>query len=105
MVPSRFVVIEAMPLTNSGKIDRRALPAPDSVTAVLPAYHQPEGVTPQTELEERLLVIFRDVLNTKEFGVTDSFFDYGGYSLLTGNLFSRIKQALDPRLPLSLLFV
>ena len=104
MVPNRFVVMEAMPLTSSGKIDRKALPAPDSVTAVLPAYHQPEGVTPQTELEEKLLVIFRDVLNTKEFGVTDSFFDYGGYSLLTVNLFTRINRALDLSLPISLLF-
>ncbi len=102
--PSRFVVMEAMPLTSSGKIDRKAMPAPDSVTAVLPAYHQPEGATPQTELEEKLLTIFREVLNTNEFGVTDSFFDYGGYSLLTVNLFTRINHALGLSLPISLLF-
>ena len=104
MVPSRFVVMEAMPLTSHGKIDRKALPAPDSVAAVLPAYHQPEGATPQTELEEKLLAIFREVLNTNEFGVTDSFFDYGGYSLLTVNLFTRINRALGLSLPISLLF-
>ena len=104
MVPSRFVVMEAMPITSHGKIDRKALPAPDSVTAVLPAYHRPEGARPQTELEEKLLTIFREVLNTDEFGVTDSFFDYGGYSLLTVNLFTRINRAFGLSLPISLLF-
>jgi thioesterase domain-containing protein/acyl carrier protein len=104
MVPSRFVVMEAMPITSHGKIDRKAMPAPDSVTAVLPAYHQPEGATAQTELEEKLLTIFREVLNTNEFGVTDSFFDYGGYSLLTVNLFTRINRAFSLSLPISLLF-
>jgi thioesterase domain-containing protein/acyl carrier protein len=104
MVPNRFVVMEAMPLTSSGKIDRKALPAPDSVAAILPAYRQPEQATPQTELEEKLLAIFRDVLNTSEFGVTDSFFDYGGYSLLTVNLFTRINRAFSLSLPISLLF-
>jgi amino acid adenylation domain-containing protein len=104
MVPNRFVVMEAMPLTSSGKIDRKALPAPDSVAAILPAYHQPEEATPQTELEEKLLTIFRDVLNTSEFGVTDSFFDYGGYSLLTVKLFTRINHALGLSLPISLVF-
>ena len=104
MVPHRFVVLEAMPLTSSGKIDRKALRASDSVAVELPAYHQPEGVTPQTELEEKLLAIFRDVLKTNEFGVTDSFFDYGGYSLLTVALFTRINRALDLSLPISLLF-
>jgi amino acid adenylation domain-containing protein len=104
MVPNRFVVMEAMPLTSSGKIDRKALPTSESVAAALPAFHQPEAVTPQTQLEEQLLAIFRDVLNTSEFGVTDSFFDYGGYSLLTVDLFTRINRALDRSLPISLLF-
>jgi amino acid adenylation domain-containing protein len=104
MVPDRFVVMEAMPLTSHGKVDRKALPAPESVTAARAAYHQPQGATPQTELEEKLLTIFREVLNTNEFGVTDSFFDYGGYSLLTVNLFTRINRALDLSLPISLLF-
>ncbi len=55
-------------------------------------------------MEEKLLAIFREVLNTDEFGVTDSFFDYGGYSLLTVNLFTRINRALNLSLPISLLF-
>jgi amino acid adenylation domain-containing protein len=104
MIPNRFVVMEAMPLTTHGKIDRKALPAPKSVSAEFPLYHQPEGTKPQTELEEKLLAIFRDVLNNTEFGVTDSFFDYGGYSLLTVNLFTRINRALKLSLPISLVF-
>jgi amino acid adenylation domain-containing protein len=104
MVPSRFVVLQAMPLTSSGKVDRKALAATDALTAGLAAYQQPEGAKPETVLEERLLAIFRDVLNTAEFGVTDNFFDYGGYSLLTVKLFTRIYRALHVSLPISLLF-
>jgi amino acid adenylation domain-containing protein len=103
MVPNRFVVMEAMPRTSHGKIDRKALPTSETAAA-FSAYHQPEAVTPRTESEEKLLAIFRDVLNNNEFGVTDSFFDYGGYSLLTVNLFTRINRALDLSLPISLIF-
>lgn len=102
MVPSRFVLMDAMPLTASGKIDRKPLLA--SASSGLSAYRQPEGREPQTTLEARLLIIFRDVLNTTELGVTDSFFDYGGYSLLTVKLFNRINRALKLTLPISLLF-
>jgi amino acid adenylation domain-containing protein len=102
MVPSRFVVMNTMPLTASGKIDRKTLLA--SASSGLSAYRQPAGVGPRTALEEKLLIIFRDVLNTAEFGVTDSFFDYGGYSLLTVKLFNRINRALKLSLPISLLF-
>jgi thioesterase domain-containing protein len=104
MVPSRFVALDAMPLTSSGKIDRKALPAPKSANAGLTAFRQPEGTEPQTTLEEKLVAIFRDVLKVREFGVTDSFFDFGGYSLLTVKLFTRINRTLNLSLPISLLF-
>jgi thioesterase domain-containing protein len=102
MVPSRFVLLDQMPLTTSGKIDRKTLLA--SASSGLSAYHVPEGVKPQTPLEAKLLIIFRDVLNTADFGITDSFFDYGGYSLLTVKLFERINRTLNLSLPISLLF-
>ena len=102
MVPNRFVILEAIPLTTSGKVDRKALPAADSFSAF--AGYQPRGEEPQTELEDKLLNIFREVLNTTEFGVTDSFFAYGGYSVLTVKLFTRINRALNLSLPISLLF-
>jgi acyl-coenzyme A synthetase/AMP-(fatty) acid ligase len=73
MVPGRFVLMDAIPLTGSGKIDRKALAA--SAPSAITAYRQPEGVAPRTILEEKLLAIFRSVLNTAEFGVTDSFFE------------------------------
>ena len=104
MVPSRFVMLEAMPLISSGKVDRKALLASNSLTAGFAAYQPPEGVKPHTALEERLLAIFRDVLDVAEFGVTDNFFDYGGYSLLTVKLFTRIYRALHVSLPISFLF-
>jgi amino acid adenylation domain-containing protein len=104
MVPNRFAVIDAMPLTASGKIDRKALHASGSATAELHAVRQTGQRKPETALESKLLEIFRDVLNTAEFGVTDSFFDYGGYSLLAVKLFTRINRALSLNLPISLLF-
>ena len=102
MVPARFVLMETFPLTGSGKIDRKALAA--SASSALGAFHQPEGVKPANELEEKLLTIFREVLSTPGFGVTDSFFGFGGYSLLTVKLFTRINRALKVRLPVSMLF-
>ena len=104
MVPSQLVVIEAMPLTSSGKIDRQALLVSDSAIAALPAFDGPKGKEAETALEEKLLSIFRDVLKNREIGVTDSFFDYGGYSVLTVKLFTRINRALSINLPISLLF-
>jgi thioesterase domain-containing protein len=95
-------LMDEMPLTASGKIDRKALLA--SASFGLSAYREPEGVEARTVLEGKLLVIFRDVLNSAELGVTDSFFDYGGYSLLTVKLFERINHILKLSLPISLLF-
>jgi amino acid adenylation domain-containing protein len=104
MLPKSFVRMEAMPLTSSGKIDRKTLLASAAVSSSFSAYHQPKGAPPRTALEERLLSIFRSVLNAPQLGVTDSFFDYGGYSLLTVKLFTRINRALKLSLPISLLF-
>jgi amino acid adenylation domain-containing protein len=104
MIPSRFVALDAMPLTSSGKIDRKVLPAPKSTDVGIAAFRHPERAEPQTKLEENLLAIFREVLNVREFGVTDSFFDFGGYSLLTVKLFTRINRTLNLSLPISLLF-
>jgi amino acid adenylation domain-containing protein len=104
MLPSRFVILKTMPLTGSGKVDRKALLASDAATIALAANDRSEGVEPETELETKLLTFFRDVLGATDFGVTDSFFDFGGYSMLTVNLFTRINRALTLNLPISLLF-
>ncbi|WP_263360074.1 non-ribosomal peptide synthetase [Acidicapsa ligni] len=103
MLPSVFVSMEQFPLSTSGKIDRRALPVPESVLGPL-TVNKPESTEAASAIEANLLRIFREVLRNNSIGVTDSFFRYGGYSLLTVRLFSRIDRELQVRLPISLLF-
>ncbi len=103
MLPSLVVTLARFPLSASGKINRRALPVPESVPNLI-APDRPESAAATDELEAKLLKIFRDVLRNESIGITDSFFRYGGYSLLTVRLFSRIDRELDVRLPISLLF-
>lgn len=103
MLPSLFVTVDQYPLSSSGKIDRRALPVPESVPTQIATDH-PVAAAAADEVESKLLHIFRDVLKNDSIGVTDSFFRFGGYSLLTVRLFSRIDRELQVRLPISLLF-
>jgi amino acid adenylation domain-containing protein len=103
MLPSAVVPVERFPLSASGKIDRRALPAPESQPERADVVH-PHAEDPADELEERLLTIFRDTLRNNSIGVTDSFFRFGGYSLLTIRLFARIDRELHARMPISMLF-
>jgi amino acid adenylation domain-containing protein len=105
MLPAKIVTLATLPLTVSGKIDRRALPSPESVSdQVINGASAARGIAPAAELENQLLAIFREVLGEASIGVTDNFFDYGGYSLLTARLFSRIHRSLGRRLPISLIF-
>lgn len=100
MIPSAVVALEAMPLTNSGKIDRRNLPDPDWSRSSLCG----EFVAPRTEMEAKLAAIWREVLNVEQVGVEDNFFDLGGSSLLALRLTSRVRNALGVDLPLAALF-
>jgi len=100
MIPSAVVALGAMPLTSSGKIDRRALPDPDWNRTSLCG----EFVAPRTEMEEKLAAIWREVLNVPRVGVEDNFFDLGGSSLLALRLTSRVRTALGVDLPLAALF-
>ncbi len=101
MIPSAFVILDQFPLNNSGKIDRRALPAPGrSRTAANPAGF----VIPRDPLELQLSHIWEDVLKVYPVGVTDNFFELGGHSLLAVALMARIKERFDADLPLSILF-
>ncbi|WP_375743996.1 non-ribosomal peptide synthase/polyketide synthase [Corallococcus interemptor] len=100
MVPAAFVPLEALPLTSNGKVDRKALPAPD--TSVLRASQSYEA--PATPLEEKLAALWSEVLRVPTVGRTDNFFELGGHSLLATQLVARVRAALDVELPLRALF-
>uniref|UniRef100_UPI000B2B5F12 amino acid adenylation domain-containing protein n=1 Tax=Peterkaempfera griseoplana TaxID=66896 RepID=UPI000B2B5F12 len=97
MVPSAFVVLDALPVTENGKLDNRALPAPE-----------PRGIAggrkPATEREAVLCSLFAEILAAPEVNVDDNFFELGGHSLLAITLIERIRTALGIDIPISALF-
>ncbi|MCP4927635.1 MAG: amino acid adenylation domain-containing protein [Gammaproteobacteria bacterium] len=99
MMPSAFVILDAFPLTPNGKINRKALPAPERKRGEQEVY-----VAPRTNTEEQLVAIWSDVLGVKQIGVHDDFFALGGHSLLATQLISRIRDGLNTELPLMALF-
>ena len=100
MAPAAFVMLDEMPLTANGKIDRRALPAPDSSHASRQSHYAP----PRTALEAELERIWAEALALERAGVDDNFFDLGGHSLMAARLVSRIREVFNVELPLRALF-
>ncbi|MGZ4106606.1 MAG: amino acid adenylation domain-containing protein, partial [Tumebacillaceae bacterium] len=100
MVPSFFVFLESFPLMPNGKINRRALPAPEGGTLE----RANRFVAPRTPVEEVLVGIWADVLNRDRIGVEDNFFELGGHSLLATQVISRISASFQVQLPLNQLF-
>ncbi len=96
MVPAQLLRLERMPLSPSGKLDRRALPEP--------VWHVREHVEPQTELQQRIAAIWREVLGQARIGLNDDFFALGGHSLLATQIVARVRQACDVELALRILF-
>ncbi|WNG56867.1 amino acid adenylation domain-containing protein [Archangium gephyra] len=99
MVPSAFVKLEKVPLTPNGKVDRKALPAPQGVSA-----SSAEFEPPRNELEVQLAALWCGVLGVPQVGIHDDFFSLGGHSLLATQLISRIRSAFGVELPLRAIF-
>ncbi|MEG4805075.1 amino acid adenylation domain-containing protein [Microcoleus sp. ARI1-B5] len=100
MVPSAFVVLESLPVTANGKVDRLALPAPEPVKLEWAGGY----VAPRTSVEEALVKIWAEVLGIKRAGIRDNFFELGGHSLLATQLVSRVRDAFGIELPLRSVF-
>ncbi|MET8091479.1 amino acid adenylation domain-containing protein [Micromonospora sp. NPDC005220] len=97
MVPSALVIVAALPLTANGKIDRRALPAPEYDGGE-------ERRAPRDEREKTLCALYGEILGVPEVGIDDSFFDLGGHSLLATRLVNRIRSAFGAEVPVRLVF-
>ncbi|ODG99848.1 non-ribosomal peptide synthetase [Nostoc sp. KVJ20] len=100
MVPASFVFLDTLPLNPNGKIDRQALPAPDTFALSLSTNFVP----PQNPREEVLATIWAKVLRLEQVGIHDNFFELGGHSLLATQVMSRVRQAFRIEIPLQLLF-
>ena len=98
MVPAQLMLLARMPLTPNGKLDRKALPAPDASLA------QARYQAPRSELECQLAQIWAEVLKLEKVGLADNFFELGGHSLLATQVISRVTQGLAIEVPLRTLF-
>ncbi|QIR40546.1 amino acid adenylation domain-containing protein [Tolypothrix sp. PCC 7910] len=100
MIPSAFVILAEFPLSPNGKVDRKALPAPEEIKS--------DGsetfVAPRTPVEEILANIWTEVLAIKQVGIHDNFFELGGHSILATQIVSRIRETLQVELMLRSLF-
>jgi acyl carrier protein len=99
MVPAAFVRLDAFPVTASGKVDRRKLPAPEGDAFATRGYEAPVG-----ETEEALAGIWAEVLGLERVGRHDHFFELGGHSLLAVRVISRVRQVLGAEVGIADLF-
>src|SRR6202012_676813 len=97
MVPAAFIVLDALPLTPSGKLDRNALPAPDQQSVA-------EYTPPRSTREEKLCALFAETLGLARVGIHDNFFDLGGHSLLAIRLGRRIRDEIRTDFPITAVY-
>ncbi|WP_051928061.1 non-ribosomal peptide synthetase [Nitrosococcus oceani] len=100
MVPSVFMFLESLPLMPNGKVDRKALPAPEKVTPI------PDGKAMESSnpIEQMLVEMWAEVLGVKSIGIHDNFFDLGGHSLSAIQVIARLQESFDVELPVVSLF-
>ncbi|MGX5439997.1 non-ribosomal peptide synthase/polyketide synthase [Bacillus thuringiensis] len=99
MIPAFFVQLDKLPLTTNGKVDRKALPDPDGSAVVGVEYE-----APRNEVEEKLVSIWRDILDVERIGINHNFFEIGGHSLKATTMISRIHKELMVEVPLRQIF-
>lgn len=99
MIPKAFVLVERLPLTVNGKIDKQSLPAPD-----WSSLSSHEYISPRNDTENALADIWSEVLKIDSVGIYDNFFEIGGHSLLATQIVSRIREKLDVEIPLNIIF-
>src|SRR5215475_7920809 len=96
MIPSRFVALAALPLTGSGKVDRKALPAPSGPAVA----HQGTIVAPRTPTEQTVAAAYQETLALPRLSVHDDFFALGGHSLLVAQMTARLSRTLGRTVPM-----
>ncbi|HEY0078548.1 MAG TPA: amino acid adenylation domain-containing protein [Pyrinomonadaceae bacterium] len=100
MIPSAFVMLDALPLSANGKVERKRLPAPGAERPEMDAAY----VAPQTPTEERLASVWSQLLSVRQIGTHDNFFELGGDSLLATQLMSQVRSIFQVEFPLAHLF-
>jgi acyl carrier protein len=100
MIPTAFVMLNSLPLTANGKVDRKCLPEPDETRPEI----EESFVAPRTVSEEVLTKIWGEILGLEQVGVFDNFFELGGHSLLATRVVSRVREEFQVEVPLRTLF-
>ncbi|MEH2283673.1 MAG: amino acid adenylation domain-containing protein [Nostoc sp.] len=100
MLPSSFMLLESLPLTPSGKLDRRALPQPDYLRLELETTY----VMPRNDVERIIAEVWQNTLNIQKVGIQDNFFDIGGHSLNVLQVYSKLRELLKANLAMTDLF-
>jgi acyl carrier protein len=100
MIPSAFMLLEAMPLTSNGKVDRRALPEAEQLRPEL----RVDYVAPRTRVEEALVRIWAEVIGLAHVGIHDNFFELGGHSIAAFQIMFQVIKEFELEVPLQSLF-
>ena len=101
MIPSLFVTLDEMPLTNNGKVNRKALPEPEGIRPELEANY----VMPTTQIESKIATIWQEVLQLDKVGIHDNFFDLGGHSLLVVQVHSQLQKIVPNQISMLEMFM